>query len=139
MDVKNGRIVVSAGFQYDFDKPTAVYCFSLDGKIDPDFNSGRRLEIGRGLKLDHVRFDTQGRIVLAGTQFSPPTNRALRVVRLNSDGSLDGAFGESGFFDGAPYYVAANDLFVTGNEIRVLSLFPPTDGPFYEVMLKLLD
>lgn len=139
MDVKNGRIVVSAGFQNDLDQPTSVYCFSLDGKIDPDFNNARTLEIGRGLKLDHVRFDTQGRIVLAGTQHSPPTNKALSVVRLNSDGSRDDMFGEGGFFDGAPYYAAANDLFVTGNEIRVLSLSPRTGSLSYEMMLKLTD
>lgn len=140
MDVKNNRVIVSEGTQYNADEPSTVYCYRLDGSIDPTFNAGEVLRLGSGLKLDHAQFDAQGRIVLAGTQYLPPPDSALKVVRLLPSGQLDETFGEGGFYDGAPYYVAANDLFVTDNKIHVLTLFPVTSlAPFYEVMLKILD
>ncbi|WP_442109114.1 delta-60 repeat domain-containing protein [Pseudomonas sp. NUPR-001] len=140
MGVKNNRVIVSEGTQYDVDEPSTVYCYRLDGSIDETFNAGEALRLGSGLKLDHAQFDAQGRIVLAGTQYLPPPDSALNVVRLLPSGELDETFGEGGFYDGAPYYAAANDLFVTDNKIHVLSLFPVQGAaPFYEVMLKILD
>lgn len=140
MDVKNARIVVSEGTQYDLTEPSTIYCYHLDGSIDHSFNAGEALRLGRGLKLDHAQFDAQGRIVLAGTQYLPPPDSALNVLRLNPDGELDKTFGRGGFYNGGPYYIAANDLFVTDNKIHVLSLLPLTGlAPFYEVMLKILD
>ncbi|MDB5319266.1 MAG: hypothetical protein JWN40_897, partial [Phycisphaerales bacterium] len=74
----------------------AVARFRANGTFDRSFGTRgvRQLDIA----ADNIAFQSDGHIVLAGTQLLPSGGRTTRsdVERLNSDGSVDASFGVQG-------------------------------------------
>lgn len=99
----DGKIVV-AGYAfmggatgYDF----AAARFNTDGSLDTSFGTAGRVTVSfTGASTDSVQaiaIQTDGKIILAGNTAAGGTNRDdFAVVRLNTDGSLDGTFGSGG-------------------------------------------
>src|SRR5262249_8682908 len=49
-----------------------------------------------------VTVQPDGKIVMVGSTFTPPSTERWAVVRLNSDGTLDNTWNQSGTFSGVP-------------------------------------
>ena len=85
----------SNGANNDF----AVVRLSSTGVLDTTFNSSGIRLIDSGFGVDEARgmkLLSDGKILLGGTMASAGTGE-FAVVKLNSDGSLDTSFGNSGF------------------------------------------
>lgn len=139
---RKGRIWLSSSGNFSL-HPTIVYCFNENGSPCAEFNGGNALVLlwkdpdNPMLRLDHLKLDSQGRVILAGTRQDkeaegPFIAFRLEVVRLLPDGSRDMKFGDEGFAIQDPSLSAANDLYVSEDGIRVLSL----TTQFYEVVAK---
>jgi uncharacterized delta-60 repeat protein len=93
----DGKIIV-AGFTninpgWDF----AIARFNINGSVDNTFDSDGMVTVNAGGE-DYgyaVRIQNDGKIVIAGSSMNNFLADFL-LVRLNSDGSLDGTFGNSG-------------------------------------------
>ncbi|MFP9100387.1 fibronectin type III domain-containing protein, partial [Flavobacterium sp. RHBU_24] len=87
----DGKLVVTGAFvNYNIKKRDCVAAINTDGSLDLGFNniSG----VGSGNYLEEVALQPDGKILLAGsiTQYNEvPYNR---IVRTNSDGSIDTSF-----------------------------------------------
>jgi uncharacterized delta-60 repeat protein len=98
--LQGGKIlVVGSSYQggatgYDF----AVARLNSDGSLDTSFGSGGKRFIDFGSLNDRGQGMTlQGdKIVVVGTTTQAATGDDFAIARLNSDGSLDGAFGTGG-------------------------------------------
>jgi len=140
MAVKNDRIVISRGGRIlPLGQPTELYCYTLAGEKDNNFRCPSLSVEGHSLVLDHLSFDSQGRLVLAGQFYyleEPWIVSKMQVVRLLSTGELDVTFGNDGYSPGNYYQVGSNGLHLDDQGIRVLTLMPVGFGPFYEQMVK---
>jgi uncharacterized delta-60 repeat protein len=96
----DGKIVL-AGYSEQPDGLTkfAVVRYLASGALDPTFGSGGTVQFtpAPGFGASDVALQTDGKILLAGV-VSGGAGRGLDAVvtRLNSDGSLDGSFGDGG-------------------------------------------
>ena len=87
--------------------------YRLDGSLDPTFGNNGKVVISTPISSLHaVALQPDGKIVVAGANFNP--TRDFLAIRFNKDGSLDTAFGSSGF--------ATADFFQTTDEAWDLAL-----------------
>lgn len=73
--------------------------FNADGSIDPTFGEGGKTTINFNNYNDFGRnaaLQTDGKIIVAGAAKNSNGNSSIALLRLNTDGSLDGTFGTSG-------------------------------------------
>jgi uncharacterized delta-60 repeat protein len=88
--------VLQSGIGYDF----GVARFNGDGTPDQSFGSGGRVLTSAGPSNDFaqgVTVQADGKIIVVGYgSFGGATGNDFAVVRYNSDGTLDGAFGTGG-------------------------------------------
>lgn len=94
----DGKIVVGGDVAEDF----AVLRYHPNGTLDSQFGSGGKALVhlgGRAVNGNSVRVQTDGRILLGGSSFVPGQNEVtctFSLLRLESDGSIDGSFGTGG-------------------------------------------
>lgn len=95
----DGKIVVAgvtdAGHRDDF----ALARYNTNGDLDSTFGSGGKVLtdfFGQDDVPGSIALQSDGKIVVAGTTFSPVTNFDFAVARYNSNGSLDSSFGIGG-------------------------------------------
>lgn len=104
---ENGKIVVG-GFGYDgLISGMAFVRYNSDGSLDATFDSDGKVifdNVNLAISMD---IQSDGKI-LAVTSFSNGSNNDFVVVRLNSDGSLDGTFGTGGISAAADFGNADN-------------------------------
>jgi len=139
MAVNDRYIVVSRGGSLNdpIGQPNEVYCYTLSGEEDSTFRHSPSVK-GHTLILDHLSFDSQGRLVLAGQIYyleQQWIKSKMQVVRYLSNGELDVDFGNKGYSPVNEYQVGSNGLYLDDQGIRVLTLMP--NEPFYEQMVKL--
>ncbi len=113
----------SWGLTSDFDM--VVWKIKNDGTLDTSFNStgvfvhhdaagGNLHDEGRAIAID-----SNGKIVVSGYSFFNPTQRAMTVWRLNTDGTLDTGFNNpDGFMSQSNTAGGFNDI---GNGIAIAS------------------
>jgi len=97
----NGKIVVVGE---DHDHNMAIARFNTDGLLDNSFNRGLKEFdfhlIGGGGGAYAVALQADGKIVVGGTEDESGlfggTNNDFAVARLNTNGDLDGSFGDDG-------------------------------------------
>ncbi|MEP6467946.1 MAG: hypothetical protein ABJB05_16665, partial [Parafilimonas sp.] len=74
--------------------------FTADGKVDSSFgiNGISTIDFGKYESVGAMQLQTDGKIVVAGTQIKDLTNpdTKLFVARFNADGSTDNSFGQQG-------------------------------------------
>jgi len=95
----DGKILVSgnAGDLIQNNLKMVVARYLPNGTLDVTFGTGGETTIGPGLQADQIAVQGDGKILLAGiTQASGITIHALVVARLNTDGTVDTAFGING-------------------------------------------
>jgi len=134
MAVNDHKIVVSRSGNLG-EAATELYCYTLAGEEETTFR--RSLSVpGHTLILDHLSFDSQDRLVLAGQRNSAAAESGMQVVRLLTNGELDADFGQGGYSPVNEYQAASNGLYLNDQGVRVLTLMPVGFGPFYEQMVK---
>jgi uncharacterized delta-60 repeat protein len=98
----DGKIVVAGTNFFTGSNDFIVVRFNVDGSIDTSFgfnNSGTMLigETGKSWSCNAMAIQSDGKILLGGSSEDSSANRAkFAIVRLNSDGTLDNTFNNSG-------------------------------------------
>jgi uncharacterized delta-60 repeat protein len=89
-----GRATVAGNPSSD----VALARYRSDGALDATFGTGGRVttDFGGDDQAYAVGLQRHGRIVVAGTSLTGPTNNDFALARYRSDGSLDSAFGAGG-------------------------------------------
>ena len=112
--------------------PTQLYGFDLAGRTLPHFTKEIRVpsrkakgkkNVETGTSLHHIKFDTSGRLVLAGYIVDENKESFLQLARLKGDGAFDTSFGEGGFSDPKLFYYLFNShgLHLKQDAINVFS------------------
>jgi uncharacterized delta-60 repeat protein len=97
----DGKIVVGASTGLDDSEKFDIYRFNSDGSLDKSFGSNGKVNVDVGLLTSGgataIAIQKDGKIVVAGTvehvNLITGINDNFEVVRLNTNGSLDGTFG----------------------------------------------
>lgn len=125
----DGKIVAvgmtyPANANFDF----LAYRFNADGSLDNTFGTGGRVTVEISNKTDgamSVALQSDGKIVLGGYYSDASQQAQFAVVRLNTNGSLDTAFGTNGITryvfagnNGGIYNVAIQNV---GGEERIIA------------------
>ena len=99
----DGRILVAGDFtQFAGQARGRLARLTATGALDPSFNTGS----GFGGAVSTVVIDAAGKILVGGSFTSFNGAPAMRMVRLNPDGSLDGSFNLGSGFDDAVQSIA---------------------------------
>lgn len=99
----NNEALIAGGFQAYIDSVSShpVYGIALlrpDGQLDTAFNSGTGIDVGHQNFIQSLALTPDNKIVIGGNFTSYNNQRHNYIARLNSDGSVDTAFGTgSGF------------------------------------------
>lgn len=92
----DGKILV-VGLAYN---PSAFFVarFNNNGTADNSFGVNGKVIIQAFGNLKDIKVQSDGKIVLAGSSYIPNTvyDEAITLFRMNSDGSMDSAFGNKG-------------------------------------------
>ena len=91
--------IVAAGYSVPTNEDMAVVRYGTDGSPDPSFSGdgAQTVDFGGNESGDGVALQTDGKIVIAGSYFSPSDDTSgIAILRLNSDGSLYSAFSGDG-------------------------------------------
>ncbi|MPS98947.1 MAG: hypothetical protein E2581_10665 [Pseudomonas sp.] len=134
-------IVASVSVWPSITTSTHLHGYTVQGEPIAQFTREVRGDLEGGQVFDHLQFDTQGRLLLAGTRTyrsgdDPEAQSSLHVARLNVDGTVDNDFGKNGFSELNVYHAAANGIHVDESGVRILTLMPITIGAFYEKVAK---
>lgn len=93
VDQDTGKIYVSGAFTtYGDTAVNTLVRLNRDGTLDTSFSTGTGI-VGT---IQQIVITSSGKIMLAGSMTSYNSNAISRIVRLNSDGSLDATFSLSG-------------------------------------------
>jgi uncharacterized delta-60 repeat protein len=77
--------------------PMKVVAFDQDGAIDESFGDGGVANVpGAFYAASDLALDSQGRVVVAGSRAKAAGGYEVAVARFDSDGGLDGSFGDGG-------------------------------------------
>lgn len=96
---RDGRIVVGGTVTFGGVRRFTAVRLLPGGQLDPNFGTGGAVVAGPlGAQLEALALQPTGEIVLAGSAEAGP-RRAVLVVRLRPDGSLDRGFGSGGAVD----------------------------------------
>lgn len=99
----DGKILVAGDFtQFAGQARGRLARLTATGAVDPSFNAGS----GFGGAVSTVVIDAAGKILVGGSFTSFNGAPAMRMVRLNPDGSLDGTFNLGSGFDDAVQSIA---------------------------------
>jgi uncharacterized delta-60 repeat protein len=99
----DGKILVVGGFnQYDGDSVGEVARLNSDGSLDASFVTGT----GFNSNVTTATIQADGKILIGGEFTSYDGDSAVRIARLNSDGSLDASFVTGTGFNGVPNSIA---------------------------------
>jgi uncharacterized delta-60 repeat protein len=93
----DGKIIV-VGFtgagSYSSLNNFALVRFNSDGSLDQSFGAGGKVKSARGVATSAV-LQADGRILVSGT-YDTGSSRGFMLARYNSNGTLDGTFGNAG-------------------------------------------
>lgn len=92
----DGKIVVAGAFTaYNGTTANGIIRLNTDGSIDGTLNSGTGF-VGA---VNALQIQTDGKLILSGAFTSYNGTSINRIIRLNSDGSIDGTFAVGSGFD----------------------------------------
>jgi uncharacterized delta-60 repeat protein len=96
----DGKILVGGDFNsYDGNSTNNIVRLNSNGSIDLTFNIGT----GFNNVVDDIAIQTDGKILVSGNYTSYNGTGANRIVRLNTNGSVDGSFVYGTGFDNDAY------------------------------------
>lgn len=91
----DGKVIVAGSFQIANQTRRDVIRLNTDSTIDTTFNAGTALAANGGSILT-VKIQPDGKILIGGTLNNFNGNFVPRLIRLNSDGSVDQTFALTG-------------------------------------------
>lgn len=94
-----GGGIIVAGNYYSYGSISFVLRYKTDGTLDSSFGTNGRVKLTAGGALNNLQslsIQEDGRIIVAGGIYDYPNLSSIRVVRLNSNGTVDPSFGENG-------------------------------------------
>ncbi|MBN2393342.1 MAG: hypothetical protein JXR84_21605, partial [Anaerolineae bacterium] len=103
---QDGKIIVAGDYMSPQDSSFMVVRYNTDGTLDTSFGVDGIVTTSAGEKANAVAFQSNGKIVVAGSSSNEDGDRAI-VVRYNANGSLDTFFGSGG--------IAITDIEETNN------------------------
>ncbi|MBL7899824.1 MAG: hypothetical protein JNJ99_14890, partial [Crocinitomicaceae bacterium] len=107
----DGKIIVTGFFSsYNGSSANKIIRLNSDGSIDPTFNSGS----GFNLNVSKSCIQPDGKILVVGSFTNYNGNACNKIIRLNSDGSVDPSFITGTGFNG---YVEGIDIMDDGKII----------------------
>jgi uncharacterized delta-60 repeat protein len=127
----DGKILLGGSFTlYNGTSINRIVRLNTDGTIDSSFVVGT----GFNGTVNDIKIQPDGKIVIVGSFTTYNSTTANRIIRLNTDGSIDSSFntgtGASGDLnyislraDGSMYIASSNSLNITYNGISTLRLF----------------
>ena len=136
----NGKILAGGSFlKDDSTTPTnnAVARLNADGSIDRGFNAGTFLPIGFGPIVLSLAMESDDKILVGGTFTSINGMSRNGIARLNSDGSLDRSFFDSGSPQGCDGLVRAIAVQLDG-KILIGGAFSKVHGVSRNHLARLL-
>ncbi len=74
----------------------AMSRYNSDGTLDQTFHGDGKFILDFGLPFSSIKVQDDGKIILAGVTYDGINNSQIALVRLNSDGTPDNSFGNSG-------------------------------------------
>jgi uncharacterized delta-60 repeat protein len=97
---QDGKIVIGGDFtSYSGTSRNRIIRLNSDGSIDNSFNIGT----GFNAYVDDIKIQPDGKIVVGGNFTSYNGTSRNRIIRLNSDGSIDNSFNIGTGFSGATF------------------------------------
>jgi uncharacterized delta-60 repeat protein len=131
LDVQsNGKIIVGGEFtSYDGNSYNKIIRLNSDGSIDTSFVIGTGFDNG----ISSLDIQSDNKILVVGYFTLYDGTSANRIVRLNSDGSIDTSFVTGTGFNGSPYIVSIQ----SNGQILVGGVFTSYDGNSYNRIIRL--
>ncbi len=103
----------------------ALARYNTDGNLDASFGQGGRVltSMGRPTDIHGIALQADGKIVAAGLYITSQGTADTALARYNSDGTLDGTFGQGGLLtpDRARFGGVADDIVVQPDGKLVVS------------------
>lgn len=96
----DGKLLTAGSFAPDGTSRAGLLRLNEDGTIDESFGEQGQLLLslsGSGSTINDITLDSSGRMLVAG-DVNNGSNLEIFVGRLNTDGSLDSTFADSGIF-----------------------------------------
>ena len=109
----DGKVVIGGGFgSVNGYSRGRVARLNTDGSVDEEFDPG----LGADFHVSAIRVQTDGKIIVGGNFGSFNGIPRSNIVRLNTNGGVDGSFDPGNGADGGVYSVAlqGNNLFLGG-------------------------
>ena len=126
----DGKIIVGGNFTtYKGASQNRVVRLNTDGSVDTGCNVGT----GADGTINTIKIQADGKVILAGSFGTFDGNAKGRIIRLNSDGSMDPGFVTGSGFDAAVNSVALQ----TDGKILVGGHFSSYDGTAKNRMVRL--
>jgi uncharacterized delta-60 repeat protein len=128
----DGKILIGGSFtNYNGFTANKIIRINNDGSVDNTFITG----IGLNDMVSSIALQTDGKILIAGHFTNYNNNSVNRIVRLNSDGSLDTSFSIGSGFNN---YI--NKIIIQPDgKILVAGKFTSYNGVFAKGLTRLLD
>lgn len=128
----DGKIVAAGESTADF----AVARYNQDGSLDPSFDGDGKVTTAfspdGGDHPSSIALQSDGKIVVAGTERGLPTAYRIALVRYNANGSLDTSFDGDGKVMG-PFSTSANSVAIQSDGKIVTGGAKLNPFPTYEV------
>ncbi len=103
----NGQIIAGGEFSFGYVSPPAptefhrgVVRLNADGSHDRTFLSGLVAEIGRFSSVKKILIQDDGKLLVGGSLYTGALTTPVAVVRLNSNGTVDGAYQQNAINSG---------------------------------------
>lgn len=126
----DGKILVGGDFtSYNGNPCNYIVRLNSDGTIDPSFNIGS----GFNNQVRYIAIQNDGKILVGGAFSSYNSNTCSRIVRLNSNGSIDATFATGTGFNNTVYGMAIQN----DGKILVTGLFTSYDGNSINRIIRL--
>lgn len=132
---QDGKIIVGGNFtMFNNQYVNRIVRLNADGSIDSTFNIGSGFS-GGGSSVNSVALQSDGKIIAAGTFTKYNGQTRNRIVRLNTDGTLDTTFTIGSGFNGS--FIINNVLVQPDGKILVGGSFTTFNGQTRNNFLRL--
>jgi uncharacterized delta-60 repeat protein len=117
----DGKILAIGPFtSYDGATANRIIRLNSDGSIDGTFNTGTGFyNDGSFITVSGIEVQSDGKILVGGNWTSYNGTTANRIIRLNSDGSIDSTFDAGTGFNNRPTYIKL----LSDNRIGLIGYF----------------
>jgi uncharacterized delta-60 repeat protein len=130
----DNKIIIGGGFSnYNGDSSNKLVRLNTDGSIDNTFSIGSGIGSGGKATVYSIAIQSDGKILVGGDFDDYNSNISKRIIRLNTDGSVDSSFNIGYGFNGKVYSIAIQ----SDGKILVGGIFDVYNGTTSNNFIKL--